>query len=354
VPRRCNIEALRGEVEARGGHIEVQTECVGARRAKLHARADHIDSRADHLDARADHIDSRADHIDTRADRIDSSATHLDRRAGSRHTFAGDIDARGAGVDAPAEFGHAPSANIDRSPTVGDSPRRNIDALREEALAQCGADDRSADRIDVFPVEVAYRRRRGDPPRDVIGSFADETDASASEIDASWDTVDAFARQVNASWARGSASHRCALSYLGRPSVPCIMSAVLALELPMTVTAKLSQAFYDRLGHQVADEMVDWFNQVDAAYRSDLRELNDLNFARFDAKMDKRFLESAAALEQRLSEFARGIEQQIARLALDLKSLEVTLMRQQVVQMRWMIGMWLAVFLAVIGLWVRR
>jgi phage shock protein A len=115
----------------------------------------------------------------------------------------------------------------------------------------------------------------------------------------------------------------------------------------------------------VADEMVDWFNQVDAAYRSDLRELNELNFARFDAKLEQRFAESALALdqrfaksalalEQRLSEFTRGIEQQITRLALDLKSLEVNLMRQQLVQMRWMIGMWVAVFLAVIGLWVRR
>ena len=104
----------------------------------------------------------------------------------------------------------------------------------------------------------------------------------------------------------------------------------------MTVTAKLSQAFYDRLGHQVAHEMVDWFNQVDAAYRSDLRELNELNFARFDAK-----------LEQRLAEFARGIEQQVARLALDLKD-------QQLVQMRWMIGMWCILLLAVMGLWIRR
>ena len=52
--------------------------------------------------------------------------------------------------------------------------------------------------------------------------------------------------------------------------------------------------------------------------------------------------------------FAQGIEQQLAKLALDLKGLEITLMRQQVVQMRWMIGMWLAVFLSVIGLWVRR
>jgi hypothetical protein len=28
---------------------------------------------------------------------------------------------------------------------------------------------------------------------------------------------------------------------------------------------------------------VDWFNAVDATYRSDLRELNELNFSRFDA-----------------------------------------------------------------------
>ena len=53
----------------------------------------------------------------------------------------------------------------------------------------------------------------------------------------------------------------------------------------MPVTAKLSKLFYDRLGEQVANELVDWFNQVDATYRSDLRELNELNFARFDAKL---------------------------------------------------------------------
>jgi hypothetical protein len=75
---------------------------------------------------------------------------------------------------------------------------------------------------------------------------------------------------------------------------------------------------------------------MSAAYRSDLREINEINFARFDAKLEQRFAEAARALEQRLS------------------SLELSLMRQQVVQMRWMIGTWLAVFLAVIGLWFRR
>ena len=33
---------------------------------------------------------------------------------------------------------------------------------------------------------------------------------------------------------------------------------------------------------------MDWFNAVDATYRADLRELNELNFARFDAKLEQR------------------------------------------------------------------
>jgi hypothetical protein len=81
---------------------------------------------------------------------------------------------------------------------------------------------------------------------------------------------------------------------------------------------------------------------VDAAYRSDLRELNELNFARFDARLEQRFAESALVFEQ----FARTLERQLAKLVLELKD-------QQVVQMRWMIGMWVVVLVAVIGLWIR-
>ena len=70
----------------------------------------------------------------------------------------------------------------------------------------------------------------------------------------------------------------------------------------MPVTAKLSKAFYDRLGEQVADELVHWFNDVDATYRTSLRELNDLNFARFDAKVEQRFVESQARVDRRIGE----------------------------------------------------
>jgi hypothetical protein len=57
--------------------------------------------------------------------------------------------------------------------------------------------------------------------------------------------------------------------------------------VPVPVTAKLSRKFYDKLGDDVANELVEWFNAVDATYRSDLRELNELNFARFVEKIEK-------------------------------------------------------------------
>src|SRR2546429_9176801 len=71
------------------------------------------------------------------------------------------------------------------------------------------------------------------------------------------------------------------------------------------VTAKLSRKFYERFGDDIANELVDWFNMVDATYRSELRELNELNYGRFDAKLEQRVVE---------------LETKIDRLALELRA----------------------------------
>ena len=63
------------------------------------------------------------------------------------------------------------------------------------------------------------------------------------------------------------------------------------------VTAKLSRKFYETFGDDLANELVTWFNSVDATYRADLRELNEVNFMRFDAKLGERL----AQLESRLT-----------------------------------------------------
>src|SRR2546426_273927 len=62
----------------------------------------------------------------------------------------------------------------------------------------------------------------------------------------------------------------------------------LPMERVMPVTAVLSKKFYEKFGEDVTNELVNWFNAVDATYRTDLRELNELNFARFDAKLEQR------------------------------------------------------------------
>jgi hypothetical protein len=70
----------------------------------------------------------------------------------------------------------------------------------------------------------------------------------------------------------------------------------------MPVTARLSRKFYETFGDEIANELVDWFNQVDMTYRGELRELNELNFTRFDAKLEQRVAEINAKIEQRTAE----------------------------------------------------
>ena len=111
----------------------------------------------------------------------------------------------------------------------------------------------------------------------------------------------------------------------------------------MPLTAKFSQALYDRLGHAVADELVDWFNQVDATYRSNLRELNELNFARFDAK-----------LEQRVTELRAELTAQLGAIHVRLGAVETGLERRLGEQSRWLFGMWLTIVAAAVALWFRR
>jgi hypothetical protein len=82
----------------------------------------------------------------------------------------------------------------------------------------------------------------------------------------------------------------------------------------MPVTARLSKAFYDRFGEQVTNELVDWFNQVDATYRSELRELNEINFARFDAKLEQRIAEVKAEIARIDQRMISGLADQRADL----------------------------------------
>jgi hypothetical protein len=87
------------------------------------------------------------------------------------------------------------------------------------------------------------------------------------------------------------------------------------------VTAKLSKALYDQLGEAVVDELVNWFNQVDATYRDDLKDFNELNFARFDAKLDALEARFDAKLDAFRTEFNAKLD--ALRSELDASKVEV-------------------------------
>ena len=135
--------------------------------------------------------------------------------------------------------------------------------------------------------------------------------------------------------------------------------------LPVPVTAKLSRKFYERLGDEIATELVDWFNAVDATYRADLERLNELNFQRFDAKVEQRFaqfeqrfVQFEASVERRIAEFEVNVERRFAqadakleRTAAELRGEILTgLADQRAGLLKWMFGFWVATLVPLAGL----
>jgi len=129
----------------------------------------------------------------------------------------------------------------------------------------------------------------------------------------------------------------------------------------MPVTAKLSRLFYERLGEEIANELVDWFNQVDATYRADLRELNELNFTRFDAKLEQRLAHVHARLEGKTDRLATELHGKIDRVETVLGAkvdrvaaeLRTTLERGLKEQARWLFVAWATLLIPIIGLWMQ-
>ena len=140
----------------------------------------------------------------------------------------------------------------------------------------------------------------------------------------------------------------------------------------MPVTAKLSRRFYEQLGDELANELVDWLNTVDATYRSDLDRLNELNFARFDAKLEqrlaqlkmelettweKRFAQLETSWEQRLGQMDAKWEQRIGQMETKweqrLAHLEIRLTKDfaalRTDMVRWMFAFWTGTLLVLAG-----
>ncbi len=136
----------------------------------------------------------------------------------------------------------------------------------------------------------------------------------------------------------------------------------------MPVTAKLSRKFYERLGDDIANELVDWFNAVDDTYRTQLRDLNELNWNRFQAAMDARFAASDLKMEERFAALKAAFDAKMderfgavdarftamdARFtAMDARfaEFEVRVERRLGDQTKWLVGVWLGTVIPIAGM----
>ena len=77
----------------------------------------------------------------------------------------------------------------------------------------------------------------------------------------------------------------------------------------MPVTARLSHTLHRTLGDDAASDLVEWMQLVDHN-RLELRELNELNFARLDTRMDRH----EQVMEARFTEAREATRAQVKKV----------------------------------------
>jgi hypothetical protein len=106
----------------------------------------------------------------------------------------------------------------------------------------------------------------------------------------------------------------------------------------VAITARLSRKLHQALGDEAGEDLVTWMQQVDVQ-RVELRELNELNFARFDARL------SASVAELR-----REMQAGFGSLHQDMGSLEVRLERRINDLLKWSFVFWVGAVGAIAAL----
>jgi hypothetical protein len=82
----------------------------------------------------------------------------------------------------------------------------------------------------------------------------------------------------------------------------------------MPVTSRLVQRLHDVLGEEATDDLFAWWQETAKVNRAEIREVADLYFARFDARLEKGLAEVRAEMAVLRSELRSEMAAQRADL----------------------------------------
>ena len=122
----------------------------------------------------------------------------------------------------------------------------------------------------------------------------------------------------------------------------------------MPVTARLSKRFYDAIGDDAANDLVNWMNAVDLTYRNDLLQHNEANFTRFVTLLDSRIAELRSEMNRRFEQVDQRLDRLEARMgALEARigaleaGMDARFARFEAKMLKWMLVFWVSTLLGV-------
>jgi hypothetical protein len=113
---------------------------------------------------------------------------------------------------------------------------------------------------------------------------------------------------------------------------------------------KPSKELVEQLGDQVTSELVGWFNTMDASQKGELRDINEQNYTRFDAKLEQRVAELHAKLDAKIDKTATELNAKIDKTAAELREVLEHRLGEQT---RWSYLTWAVQAAMIIGLYFK-
>ena len=137
----------------------------------------------------------------------------------------------------------------------------------------------------------------------------------------------------------------------------CLWWAVPFNEPSVPITTRLSQKLHETFGDEAASDMVNWMNGVDTQ-RAELRELNELNFSRFDTRFaqsqavfDARFAQAEARFDARLSQAEATVDARLGQFETSIVGrLEAKIEQRTAELMKWSFLFWVGAVAAIAAL----
>jgi len=106
------------------------------------------------------------------------------------------------------------------------------------------------------------------------------------------------------------------------------------------------ETVYERFGDEIVDELVEWLNAVDATYRSELREINEVNYFRFEAKVEQRIAELRAELLTVIRAENGSLRTEFGILRTEVGSVRTEMQALKAELIKWMFLFWAGTALA--------